>query len=46
MHFISSDWKLETRLLSFDELEGSHSGENQAAHILKVLREFGITKKV
>lgn len=45
-HYITDDWKLECELLSFDELEGSHTGENQAAHMYGVLKEFGILGKV
>lgn len=45
-HYITDDWKLETELLSFDVLEGSHTGENQASHMYKVLNGFGISHKV
>lgn len=45
-HYITDDWKLRTELLSIEELEGSHTGENQAAHMYKVLTRFGILKKV
>lgn len=45
-HYITNEWKLVTALLSFDELEGSHSGENQAAHMYKVLKKFNVLDKV
>ena len=45
-HYISCDWELKTALLSFAELSGSHSGENQANHIYAVLKHFGIVHKV
>lgn len=45
-HYITDDWKLRTELLSIEELEVSHTGENQAAHMYKVLTRFGILKKV
>lgn len=45
-HFITEDWKVEMELLSFEEMDGSHSGENQAAHLYKVLKRFAILNKV
>jgi hypothetical protein len=45
-HWISQDWKLCSELLSFKELEGSHSGENIGMELYKVLDKFGIKDKV
>lgn len=45
-HYVNAEWELVTELISFEELEGSHSGENQAAHVHKVLKRFGILAKV
>jgi hypothetical protein len=45
-HWISPDWKLCSELLSFKELEGSHSGENIGAELYKLLDKFGIKDKV
>lgn len=46
VHFITNDWDLRSELLSFNELDGSHTGENQALHMYNVLRKFGILNKV
>lgn len=46
VHFITNEWDLRSELLSFNELEGSHTGENQALHLYNVLRKFGILEKV
>lgn len=45
-HYITDNWEMKTELLSFAELDGSHTGENQAAHMYGVLKEFGIIEKV
>lgn len=45
-HFISEKWELVSHLLSFRELDGTHSGENQAHHLFEVVAQFGIHKKV
>lgn len=45
-HYITSDWQIATDLISFNELGGSHSGENQAAHMYKILKRNGIIEKV
>ena len=36
----------ERRLLAFRRIYGSHDGDNQAAAILEVLEEYGISKRV
>lgn len=46
VHFITDEWDLRSELLSFNELEESHTGENQALHLYNVLRKFGILEKV
>jgi len=45
-HFITEDWQLHTELLSFSQLEGSHSGENMSEEILNILKEYQIGNKV
>lgn len=37
---------MQSRLLSFSELKGSHTGENQAAHLYSVYKGYGIVNKV
>ena len=39
-------WKNQSRLLALIELEGSHSGENMAAYVSKVVEEYEITDKI
>ena len=46
VHFIDSAWKLRLALLSFKMLDGSHTGENQAAHLMKIFSDYGIKGKV
>jgi hypothetical protein len=44
-HWISEDWELRSAVLSFQELPGSHSGENMAAHLLEVVKgSMGVEK--
>lgn len=45
-HFITVDWELRSELLSFNELDGSHTGENQAVHMYEVLKRFKVLHKV
>jgi hypothetical protein len=45
-HWITSEWKLHSKLLAFSELEGSHSGENIGEELYKVLKKYGIRHKV
>lgn len=45
-HWIDENWKLNQITLEFYHLEGSHSGENLAKALVKVLNEYGILTKV
>ena len=36
-HFVSKDWKLCRRLISFSELPGSHNAINIGKHIFNVI---------
>lgn len=45
-HYITSKWQLKSDLISFDELGGSHLGENQANHMYTIIKRFGIADKV
>jgi hypothetical protein len=45
-HWITREWELRSELMSFSELEGSHSGENLGEEIYAVLNKFGIKDKV
>ena len=42
-HFMSSQYKAETVLLGLRRLHGTHSGENIAEAILKVVRKYGLS---
>ena len=45
-HFTEEDSKLHTVTLALKELEGEHSGQNQAVIIQEVLDDFGIRNKL
>jgi hypothetical protein len=45
-HWIGSEGKRKTALLAFRRLQGLHSGENQAAIILQVVRDYQISHKI
>ena len=45
-HFTGEDFKLHAVTLGLKELEGDHSGLNQAAYVLVVLEDFGIRNKL
>jgi hypothetical protein len=45
-HWITQDWHLRSELLSFAELEGSHSGENIGEELYAILGKFSISDKV
>jgi hypothetical protein len=45
-HWINEDWELERSLLAFDQLRGSHSGENLADELYTLLKEYGLKSKV
>jgi hypothetical protein len=42
-HYMSSQYKVETTLLGLRRLRGTHSGENIAEAVLKVIRKYGLT---
>ncbi|KAI5116974.1 hypothetical protein M0805_002061 [Coniferiporia weirii] len=46
VHWISAGWNLQSQLLSFTELKGSHTGENQAAHLHSIFARYGICQKL
>ena len=41
-YWINDDWELEEVLLGFEEIHGSHTGENMATIIVEVLERYGI----
>lgn len=45
-HWITREWQLRSEILSFSELEGSHSGENMGEELYVVLEKYNITHKV
>ena len=45
-HFTGEDLKLHAVTLGLKELEGDHSGQNQAVYVLIVLEDFGIRNKL
>ena len=45
-HWLSSEWELRSELLSFSELEGSHSGENIGQEFYEFLQKYDICDKV
>jgi hypothetical protein len=45
-HWLSSEWELQSELLSFSELEGSHSGENIGQEFYEFLQKYDICNKV
>jgi hypothetical protein len=45
-HWLSSEWELRSELLSFSELEGSHSGENIGQELYDFLQKYDIRDKV
>ena len=45
-HFTEEDSKLHAVTLELKELEGDHSGLNQATYVLVVLEDFGIRNKL
>jgi hypothetical protein len=46
VHWITNEWTLESLLLDFIKLEGSHSGDNLKAAFLQSLNEYGLSNKV
>lgn len=45
-HYINDDWELKSELLAFEELEGSHTGENLAEVLYTILDLHRIKHKV
>jgi len=45
-HWLTQDWRLCSELLSFSEIEGSHSSENLGEELYNVLKKFKISDKV
>jgi len=45
-HYITDDWELKSHVISFKEIQGTHSGENLALDLLEVVKLYGIAKKV
>ena len=45
-HYVSAEWKLCCRLLSFAELPGSHNAKNIGKHLYGVIRLYGLVNKV
>ena len=41
-YWINDNWELEEVLLGFEEIHGSHTGENMASIIVEVLKRYGI----
>jgi hypothetical protein len=46
VHYIDKDWGLHAELLAFDELGGSHTGENTGRVLYEILNQTGIKDKV
>jgi hypothetical protein len=40
------EWELKSKLLGFEELQGSHTGANVAVKIIEVLDQYDIRNKV
>ncbi|CAA7036531.1 unnamed protein product [Microthlaspi erraticum] len=45
-HYIDSKWQLKNKILVFNALPPPHSGIKLAMHLLEMLKEWGIDKKV
>ena len=45
-HYFAEDGQLRQSVLALRELEGQHTGRNQAELIMRVIKEFGIALKV
>jgi hypothetical protein len=44
-HYINKNWELVSRLLSFGELPGSHTGEVHGADWYAIMKKYGIRDK-
>jgi hypothetical protein len=40
------EWELKSKLIGFEELQGSHSGANIAVKVIEVLDQYDIRNKV
>jgi hypothetical protein len=45
-HFVNKNWERQHLQLSMSRLYGGHSGENVAAHIVPILRDWGIDNRI
>jgi len=45
-HYIAENGDLRHSVLALKEVDGDHSGANQALHIMEVLRDYGIASKL
>ena len=45
-HYISDTGNLQHSVLALKELDGTHSGQNQAESIMEVINDYGIASKV
>jgi len=45
-HFVDENWERRHLQLSMSRLYGGHSGENLAAHIVPILRDWGIDNRI
>ena len=45
-HYVLRDWKLWQHLMSFAELDGSHTGKAIASHLFGILQEYQLEDKV
>ncbi|KAG1850741.1 hypothetical protein C8R48DRAFT_778089 [Suillus tomentosus] len=45
-HWVTKEWKLRSELLSFSELEESHSGKNMGDKLYNILKKYNITHMV
>lgn len=45
-HWLTAEWQLCSELISFAEIEGSHSGENMGQILYDILDQYNIRDKV
>ncbi|EJC99406.1 uncharacterized protein FOMMEDRAFT_160438 [Fomitiporia mediterranea MF3/22] len=45
IHYITNDWKLDEKLITFEEISGHHSGDNLGAIVWQVIEQYGIKEK-
>ena len=46
-HYIDTDWTLRTHVISFAELQGSHSGDNIGQCLYEIIKiKYGIEEKI